>query len=116
MNLRAGIVTVGLFAVLSACALVDFRDPGGSHCRFAGIESACGRCVADRCGAVVDGCCFDVQCGGVIADVEACAAQSGASCTHLADRNDRGGLHADLSTCFAKECASICPAAPPPPS
>ena len=109
-----------LFACFSAsCVLLDFAPAGGAHCKFAGIDSECGRCIADRCTAAVDACCFDDACGGVITDVEACAAKSSASCTHMADGADRGGAHADLSTCFAKECATVCgadvDAAPPAP-
>jgi hypothetical protein len=121
MKIRVFIASLGLAAVASACVLaVDFAKPGGSHCRFTGVDSECGRCLTDRCSAVVDACCFDDACGGVITDVEVCATSSGVNCTHLADPGDRGGVHADLSACFVKECASACgfdaDAAPPGPA
>lgn len=113
MSLRARIVMVGLGAVASACILaLPLAEPGGAHCRFAGIESECGRCVAARCSAAVDACCFGDTCGGVISDVDTCATNADAGCAPLADPHDRGGLHADLSTCLAKECATSCRLSP----
>jgi hypothetical protein len=112
MNFRAGVAGMALATALSACLLaVDFADAGGAHCRFAGSGTTCGQCLADHCAPMVDACCFDDHCGGVIGDLESCATQSGAGCTHLADSTDRGGAHTALSECVAKECANAC--APP---
>jgi hypothetical protein len=121
MKTRSGIagmvLATGLFtSFLGACVLaVDFAPAGGAHCKFAGVDSECGRCVADKCSVAVDACCFDDSCGGVIHDVEGCAAKSTARCAHLADASDRGGAHAALSSCVESQCASPCGAAPPAP-
>lgn len=109
------LVAAAMGALASACILaVPFSEPGGAHCRFAGFESECGRCVADRCTAAVDGCCFDDTCGGVISDLETCATTPSEACSRVSDPSDRGGLHADLSTCIAKECTASCRLPLPP--
>lgn len=109
MGLRPQLLLGGAFFLLSACILVvPSAEPGGPRCRFAGIESTCGQCLADRCAAAVDACCLDDACGGVIADVESCAAGTAEACTRLADPNDRGGVHAELSTCVASQCSAPC--------
>jgi hypothetical protein len=106
---------MGLAALASACIVtVPFADAGGAHCRFAGSESDCGRCVADHCAAAVDACCFDDACGGVISDLDTCATTTNDACVRVADPADRGGLHGELSTCVAKDCAAACRLPPPP--
>jgi hypothetical protein len=118
MSVSARILTVaGLAAVASACILVvPSAEPGGAHCKLAGLETECGRCMADRCSAAVDACCFDDACGGVIADVDTCATETNEACVRVADPSDRGGRHADLSACVAKECATSCRLPPAPSS
>jgi hypothetical protein len=103
-----------LGSLASACILaVSLENGGGAHCRFAGIETDCGRCVADHCAAAVDACCFGDACGGVIDDLDTCATSSNDACVRVADPADRGGLHGELSTCVAKSCATACRLPPP---
>lgn len=109
MTLRAGLFTMVLGAAASACILaVSLPDAGGPHCGFAGGDTACGRCLKERCSAAVDGCCFEDQCGGVVSDLEGCTTLAGDACGRLVDPNDRGGAHRELSECVAKECTTAC--------
>ncbi len=96
----------------SACILVvPSVEPGGPHCAFAGSETACGACIRTSCADQVDPCCKDDACGGVIADVEACAARRDESCARVQSLSDRDGAHRALSSCVATHCAEAC--APP---
>ncbi|MBS2011606.1 MAG: hypothetical protein JST00_01735 [Deltaproteobacteria bacterium] len=109
MTLRISPIVVALAALSSACILaVSLPETGGAHCRFAGVESACGKCLAERCAAPVDACCFEDACGGVVLDVEGCASGSPEACARAADPSDRGGAHVDLSTCLARDCSDAC--------
>ncbi len=93
----------------SACILVmSFDDVSSAHCQFEGAETACGQCLATRCAAPIDGCCLDSACGGVVADVEACARGPGDACARLSDGADRSGVHSDLSQCVVSKCAEVC--------
>jgi hypothetical protein len=84
----------GVGALLSACILVvPSARPGGPHCKFAGIESPCGQCVAESCIEAVDSCCVDDACGGVIADLESCSTQRTQSCATLTNADDAYGAH-----------------------
>lgn len=104
---------LGIVAALgSACILVvPDVDGGGAHCAFAGSETACGTCIRERCADRVDPCCSEDACGGVVADVEACATRGDDACARLQSASDRNGAHRELSSCVTSHCADAC--APP---
>jgi hypothetical protein len=102
--------TAALISVAtSACILlVSSQEAGGTRCRFAGIETSCGRCMAEACAIPTGACCFENMCGGVIVDVEACAQGTTEACARVADSADRAGAHAELASCVATNCADTC--------
>jgi len=101
----AALVAVGA----PGCVLVlPMASVGGAHCGFAGKSTSCGACVAEKCTAAVDACCFDDACGDIIKDLETCSTQQGPSCDRLGSASDSDGVHRDLSTCVAKECRAAC--------
>lgn len=98
-------------ALASGCVLfVPFADPGGAHCKVAGADTACGTCIAAECIDLVDACCFDDKCGGIVKDVETCSTKNDATCDRLQSVTDSAGVHHDLSACVSSKCKDVCAA------
>jgi hypothetical protein len=107
VGLRRPSAYLSIVILASGCVLaVPSASAGGSHCRFAGAETACGACIRAECIDSVDACCFDDECGGIIADVDRCAT-SGA-CGRVLDAAEGGGAHRPLSECVARACGTAC--------
>lgn len=61
------------FAAASACIVLVNPDELGTHCRFAGADTACGQCLASSCRGEIDACCGAAGCA---ADLDTCASNS----------------------------------------
>jgi hypothetical protein len=74
----------------------------------------CGRCVQRRCQKEVDACCGDGACGGLLAEVESCAAMNDAHCTSVQmAATSSEGARRDLAACVAARCRGACETALP---
>jgi hypothetical protein len=84
--------------------------PVTSTCAFRGAETACGTCLASRCGAQIGACCSDSACGGLIQDVELCAAAASERCKTLlaAGESTEPSARTSLQSCAKNRCAAVC--------
>lgn len=105
-------VAVALGAV-SCIAFVDAEERG-PHCAFRGRETDCGTCIQKRCESEVDSCCLEGDCGGLVLDVEACAAKSDARCDVFRAETSSADLpRRRLAACVMERCRGVCEKAPP---
>jgi hypothetical protein len=97
---------------LAGCIFAVDRRSYGDHCAFAGSDTDCGRCLAERCQPSIDACCLDTACGGLIDQVEGCAQTQDGRCD--AARAPAGGTDAQgqLAACLVDLCGGACASAP----
>jgi hypothetical protein len=102
-SVRALVVALG--SVTASCILFVSPEPGGAHCRFAGEDTACGKCIAFTCQEAVDRTC--VARPDTLARLDACASRRDSSCDAL--RADRSSAEtAELASCVTTRCAGSC--------
>lgn len=110
---RFGILGLAVSA-LSGCILLVQPDGYGAHCRFAGSDSECGQCIANRCTAEVDACCSEASCASTLIDVERCTVRRDQSCASLkAAASLQSKASASIGRCVAERCAGECEEAAP---
>jgi hypothetical protein len=108
--MREAVVLVAT-ALLAGCVLlVDVpANDFAAHCAFAGRGSDCGKCLVQRCQSALDACCGDGWCGGLMAQVEGCAATGDARCSAVrAAAASAQGDAAKLAACLAEPCRGAC--------
>jgi hypothetical protein len=101
---RAATVLASL--ALASCVLLVSPKTYGDRCKFGGEETACGRCLRDRCQTAIDGCCKDDTCAGTMTALEGCA-QRGA-CDELTSKKGATGNDLAVTSCAETLCAAVC--------
>lgn len=99
----------GLLA--ASCLLFVSPEDYGERCKFAGEETACGRCLRERCQPSIDACCKDEGCSPTLAALESCATHADATesrCGELGASAARPGSDGELATCATTRCAAVC--------
>lgn len=106
--LHARLFAVAALLFSAGCVLFVSEQEYGTHCRFSGENTGCGRCLRSRCQLDVDACCRDEGCSSTIGAIEACSAQTPGACHDLASRREKAGADGALATCAAKLCGPVC--------
>jgi hypothetical protein len=92
---------IAAIALLSTgCILVVSPTHHGDHCRFAGVASQCGACLAQHCTAEIDSVCEDIR---TMAAIDSCAEKH--DCSALDALAPAQGV---VSVCLAKNCGGVC--------
>lgn len=81
------------------CILLVSPPSGGAHCRFRGVETSCGTCLAERCQPQIDAICIDDP-SAALPVVEQCAAASDDACNRIPS--------SDAGTCLKARCRASC--------
>jgi hypothetical protein len=92
---------IAAIALLSTgCILVVSPERYGDHCRFAGVPSQCGACLAQKCTTEIDAVCDDSR---TMAAIDSCAEKY--DCSALEALAPADGV---VSVCVAKNCGAVC--------
>ena len=106
------------FWAFSGCLVVIRADTPGAHCGFKGSETACGKCLADKCRSTIDKCCSDERCAEgeysfekpFMELIDGCASGDSAVCAALSKPDDYSSVAAAkiVSTCMSENCLAAC--------
>jgi hypothetical protein len=110
---RARTVVAPLAVVIASllaasCVLLVSPTTYGDRCKFTGEDTACGKCLRDRCQTAIDGCCKDDTCAGALTTLESCATRGDGACEELANRKGGAGSDLAVTTCATTLCAAVC--------
>jgi hypothetical protein len=100
------VLVAGILPV--SCVLLVAPATYGDRCKFDGEDTACGRCLRDRCQPAIDGCCKDGSCSATLGALEGCALRDAAACDELASRKGGAGNDLAVGMCATTLCAAVC--------
>jgi hypothetical protein len=96
-------------AGVASCVLLVAPDDYGPHCRFAGQDSVCGQCIAQKCGAQIDDCCRTDACAPGLALIERCASGDRQLCGIVESDLQASDPHrVELARCVSTQCKVTC--------
>lgn len=105
-HVRPFVIAASLMTM--SCMFLVSSETYGDHCKIAGEDTPCGRCLRARCQTKLDNCCRDDACVSTLPILEACAQHTGAACDDFAARKGNAGPEGVVAACAATLCGAVC--------